>query len=96
MIDSAVRSTPSATRIRPESAAWAASLAVSRPGRRSARSWLRPVTRCTRSIAPRTEEPIRTSRCSRVARIRPTDSATTDPFTPVTAVVMARSDGSSW
>ena len=42
----------------------------------SPRSRCSPVSSSTRSIAPRTEEPIRTSRCSRVARVMVTARST--------------------
>jgi hypothetical protein len=94
--DSGVRSTPSATRMRPESAAYAASRAVSRPGSGSPRSSARPVSTNARSIAPRTDDPIRTSRCSRVARVSATDMSTQRPERPLTDDVIARSPASSW
>ncbi|OLS98494.1 hypothetical protein BJF90_09625 [Pseudonocardia sp. CNS-004] len=96
MTDSGVRSTPSAIRIRPDSAAYAASRPDSRPGVPSPRRSASPVNTNAMSIAPRTEDPIRTSRWVRVARAMPTASSTTSPFRPVTAFVIARSAGSSW
>ncbi len=51
--------------------------------------------RRTRSIAPRTDEPMNTPGCSRVARVRVTAKSTTWPFSPVIAVVIRRSAAAS-
>jgi hypothetical protein len=94
--DSGLRSTPSAIRMRPDSAAYAASRPVSRDGRASPRRRASPSSTSARSMAPRTELPMRTSRCPRVARVSSTDRSTQRPASPLTDVVMARSAGSSW
>ena len=93
--DSGVRSHPSAIRIRPDRAACAASRAVARAMPCSPRSLASPVSSSTRSIAPRTDAPIRTSWCSRVARVSVTAKSTTGPPWPVTAVVISRSAAAS-
>ena len=64
------------------------------PARRATRPG--PVSTSARSIAPRTDEPIRTSRCSRVARVSTTERSTHRPESPLTDDVIARSPASSW
>ena len=91
---SGVRSTPSVTRIRPESAACTASRAVSRAAASSRvcpRRPSRPSSSSTRSIAPRTDEPVRRSRCSRVARVSRTARSIGRSPAPVTPATIARS-----
>jgi len=98
MMSSGVSARPSSTRIRPEKAARAASSSESKPG--SPRSSSRPRARRTMSMAPRTDEPVRSASWLRVARANATAVSVSSPVTPVsrpssTVTSSAHADGQS-
>jgi len=85
---------PSSTRIRPEKAARAASRSESKLG--PPRSSSRPRARSTMSIAPRTDDPVRSASWVRVARARPTATSVSSPSSPVTCSTIRSSPARSW
>ena len=93
MISSGVSVRPSSTRIRPEKAARAASSSDSKLG--SPLSSSRPSANSTMSIAPRTDDPVRSAPSSRVARPRATAISASSPAAPVTCSTIRSSPARS-
>ena len=90
-ISSGVRWHDSCTRMRPDSAMHAASIAVSSSDTVVPRSPASSSAISTMSIAPRTEDPMRTSGCSRVPRTTLTTRRTksSSPAASVAPAVLA-------